>query len=467
MLFERPSTNVAYEKIQYVDYRPTMQLSNAGSLDFIIPPTTNQYINLKKTYLKLKMKIVKSDGSAIPIKTLVTCTNLPLHSCFNQVDVLLQQQLVSSTGSQTYAYKAYIETMLEYGSDAKNSQLHAQGYEKDQPLMMEVKSLEDTKKMFGPDHTVSEKDGGYISRWLYFVANNSAEFMGPLNADICQQNRLILNGVEIQIKMWPSKDTFRLGTTDETNPYKMEILDATLKVCKVTPSPSLLSKDTFRLGTTDETNPYKMEILDATLKVCKVTPSPSLLLAHTAGLKESPALYPYTKTQIKTFNVPSGQYNFHLDDLFQGELPSHMVISMVTAKAFKGDYKLNPFNMKHFNMNSLGVYANDESLPAKPLQMSFTRYKHVEAYYSMFAGLNKDGEDWGNDISREEYAHGNTFFVFDLLPGNQPQGTPNMQKANIRVEGAFDEALTENITIIVYARFPSMLKITEDRSILI
>lgn len=136
-LFEKPCTNIAYGKIQYVDYRPTSLPSSGSSIDFTIPPAANQYINLKKTYLHITAKITKADGTAVPIGDKVAPINLTLHSLFNQVDVQLQQQLVSSTGSQTYGYKAYIETMLEYGSDAKKSQLQAQLFHKDIPGKMD------------------------------------------------------------------------------------------------------------------------------------------------------------------------------------------------------------------------------------------------------------------------------------------------------------------------------------------
>ena len=87
----------------------------------------------------------------------------------------------------------------------------------------------------------------------------------------------------------------------------------------------------------------------------------------------------------------------------------------------------------------------------------------MAAYHAMYAGLNRDGEDWGNDIQKDDFKMGYAFFVFDLLPGDQPA----LQKANVRIEGAFAEALPENITILVYGKFPAMMKITEARSVLI
>ena len=421
-LFEKPCNNIAYQKIQYVDYRPTSLLSNGGSLNFTIPPTGSQYINLKKTYLHLKVKLVNADGSAVQGFKQLAPINLTLHSMFNQVDVQLQQQLVSSTGGQTYGYKAYIETLLDYGHEAKNTQLQAQGFYKDRAVAMDAIAIDS-------DHGNIEPDDGMSMRLFRFMRGRTAELIGPLMTDICQQDRLILNGVEIQIKLWPSKDAFRLMSTEE-NPA------------------------------------YKMEITEATLKVCKVTPTPTLLLAHSEGLKVSNALYPYQKTQIKTFNIPSGQYSFLLDDFYQGQVPSRLVIGMVKSKAFNGDYTLNPYNMEMFKINSLGVYVNDESIPGKPLQLKTSgglKAEYTAAYYNMFVGLNRDGENWGNDISNMDFGYGYGLFVFDLLPGDQPA----LQKANVRIEGVFGEDLAENITLIVYGKFPAMLEITETRSILV
>ena len=45
-----------------------------------------------------------------------------LHSLFNQVDVSFNQKLVTPANN-AYAYRAYIETLLNYGAGAKNSHL--------------------------------------------------------------------------------------------------------------------------------------------------------------------------------------------------------------------------------------------------------------------------------------------------------------------------------------------------------
>ena len=37
------------------------------------------------------------------------------------------------------------------------------------------------------------------------------EFMGPLMSDICDQDRYILSGVDIDIKLWPNRDEISIN----------------------------------------------------------------------------------------------------------------------------------------------------------------------------------------------------------------------------------------------------------------
>ena len=50
--------------------------------------------------------------------------------------------------------------------------------------------------------------------------------------DICQQERLIVNGVGVKIKFPQMDDAFRFGADDHKQ-YKLEIVDAVLKCVKL------------------------------------------------------------------------------------------------------------------------------------------------------------------------------------------------------------------------------------------
>lgn len=63
----------------------------------------------------MRLRLLHEDGSILNEKEKVALINLPLHSMWNQVDISLQQQIITSSVSNNYAYKAYIGMLLKHG----------------------------------------------------------------------------------------------------------------------------------------------------------------------------------------------------------------------------------------------------------------------------------------------------------------------------------------------------------------
>ena len=422
-LFAPLSYNAAFDKFQWVDYCPFSQIRDQAPLEFLIPSSGAQYINLKKTYLSLKLRLLKADGTPIvPSDSdtltyseleVVTPINSPFDTMWSQVDVYLQQKLVSNSGTN-YAYKAMIETLLDFGYDAKESQLQCRGYYKD------ISSAMDSTD------AIRGANRGLTKRYGLFKDGQIVELIGNLRSDICQQDRFLLNGVEVKIVLWPAKSPFSLMTSQSEPDYKITVVDAVLKVYK------------------------------ATLK-------PELNVSHTETLSKVPVSYVYDKTQIKVFSVLSGQYSFRYDDIFTGDVPEFLVIGMVKSKAYTGDYTLNPFNFVHKKLSSLAVYINDESLPARPIRPNFTVGNYMEAFHNLFTALGIDGKDAGLHINHEDFAAGYALFVFNLKPDQLPAVS---RRGNLRIEGTFASAVDENLTLITYGRFPFLLQIDEARNVI-
>ena len=82
------------------------------------------------TQLLVKAKITRVNEDDITDADYVGRVNLFLHSQFQQVDVSLNDVQVSQSAGK-YAYRAYIESLLSYGPQAKTLQLTAALYYKD------------------------------------------------------------------------------------------------------------------------------------------------------------------------------------------------------------------------------------------------------------------------------------------------------------------------------------------------
>ena len=150
-LFSVPPTQTAIESSQWVEYRPITTLSDSSPIEFVITGSGEEYVDLSESYLQVTAKILKpnggdlvqtkgSDGMVTGDDADVGPVNLWLHSLFSQVDVSLNERLVTPS-MNTYPYRAYLETLLSYGPAAKESYLTAAMWYKDTAKHMEDHQL--------------------------------------------------------------------------------------------------------------------------------------------------------------------------------------------------------------------------------------------------------------------------------------------------------------------------------------
>ena len=137
-LFSVPPTQLSLEKGRWIDYRPLSSVQgNDSPITFMISGT-DEYLDLSKTILVVKGKVVDGNGQKLSGGNAanVAPVNNFLHTLIKQVDVYLNgKQVTPAMG--TYAYRSYIETLLNYDVLAKNSQLSSALYFKDTPGKME------------------------------------------------------------------------------------------------------------------------------------------------------------------------------------------------------------------------------------------------------------------------------------------------------------------------------------------
>ncbi|GFY10287.1 uncharacterized protein F54H12.2 [Trichonephila clavipes] len=120
-LFNLPGTQTVIQDGQWKQYHPLSNVFDNAPVEFHISGSAEDYIDISKTQLYVKAKIVKVDNTPITKDDTIGPVNLFLHSLFSQVDVSLNDRVVSNS-SNTYPYRSYIETLLNHGYDSKNSQ---------------------------------------------------------------------------------------------------------------------------------------------------------------------------------------------------------------------------------------------------------------------------------------------------------------------------------------------------------
>src|SRR6266516_3231525 len=286
-LFTVPSTHTSIESGGWVEYNPISSLSDGAPIEFVVGGSGQDYIDLANTQLYVRAEIVQGNNAAIDQTHQVGPINLLLHSLFSEVDLKLNDTLISSTNN-TYPYRAYIETLLSYGPAAKNSQLTASLYYKDTAAKMD-----DTNPM------AADANSGLKKRRSFFNDGGVVEMIGCIHNDLFFQEKFLPSDVGLKIRLVRSKNSFTLMS---------DVAGAT----------------------------FKIKLHDVKLLVRKIKISPSIFVAHAKALEVGNCKYPLRRVVTKSFTVPRGNLDFSQENVFSGQLPTRLVIGFVDNASFNG-----------------------------------------------------------------------------------------------------------------------------------
>ena len=131
----------------------------------------------------------------------------------------------------------------------------------------------------------------------------------------------------------------------------------------------------------------------------------TFIVSNEKMLKIHPAIYPYLRSEIKTTLIPSGQYSFSADDIFQSLVPCQLIMGLVASVSYMGDYWRNPFYFHNSDCCSVGFYVDGQSYPSKPLRPNFKTNQYVE-YYRTLTCFPKD-----IIVKRNDYVKGYCLYM--------------------------------------------------------
>ena len=260
----------------------------------------------------------------------------------------------------------------------------------------------------------------------------SYEVMGPLFLDMFTQTRYLLPKVSVRLRFDRNPSSFYLNyTKPATGNVKEPVIN----------------------------------IEEAKLYVRNVEVNPTIALAHEDGLARNNAMYPLQKTMLKYLSVIKGTNIWGIDNILHGRIPKVLIMGLVKDEAFGGNYNMNPFEFKHFNLNRIGLYLNGKTIPSKELTPNFETGLCMREYISMFQNLEMFGKNITNSITFNEFKE-NPIFVFNLTSDLSMNIGQTARFGNLRLEMNFSKPLETNINIILYAIMDGQLEITKDRNII-
>ena len=126
----------------------------------------------------------------------------------------------------------------------------------------------------------------------------------------------------------------------------------------------------------------------------------------------------------------------------------------------------NPFVFEPFKLNHFQAYVNGEPLLTEVFQPDFANGKFTREYRWFMDNLGYAHDRDSNGITMEEYKT-NTFFIpFDLSPDLSNGATLTQPKdGSLDFLVSFDQALPENINMLVFATFNEVILIDNLRNV--
>ena len=412
-LFASPTNQVAVEKVYFTEARPISSIGVSDTpIEIVVSGSGAEYTDLKRSRLYVKARILKADGTALAANEKTGIVNLPLQSMFSQMDVYLNNKLVSFN-TNNYPWKAYLKTVLFGGKEELSSQKTSQLYFKDEGTMDDANAY-------------NGGNAGLVLRYGYTQESKVFELEGNLMEDIFDIDKYLINGVDIYIKLFRSSAPFLIMSAQDSPAYKVELLDV----------------------------------------VYKVRVDPGVLLNHSKQIESTPVKYTISRNELKMNTIPKGSTEFYWDNIFPQAVPDRIVVGLVDQKAVNGDYTANLFNFEHFSLTDIGIYVNGESVPGRPLKTDFTAGHYSSAYARLFEASGKWNQDAGLVITRDNFGSGYSLFVLTMDPCGFGEEYLNLiRRGNTRLELKFKQATTKAANALVFATFSSLLEVDKTRNI--
>ena len=390
---------------------PTTSLDE-NCIEFEIQTDWNYYVDLRQSFLALKLKFVKGRDydtyeskekkkehkkeSVVLTETgddeeekiaRVTYVNNIMHSIFSNVEVNINnQQIYNSNG--LYAHKSYFSNNFKAAISEYKGVLHCEGYDYEQDPEDINKPLLDP--FFRRRMKLLSRPDGFM---LY----------GKLGIDFFSTYELFCPNTKIRLRLIRARPNFYM-ISDNPN-VSLGIVDCSLY--------------TRRIALKDGYHKKRMD-----------------MLAY------APVEYNYLETLAKTFIIPARQNQFIQENILNSAPLRRVAVAMNTNSAFTGSFTENPFWYKQFYLRQIRILRGGQPI------VEFDTADDCRLYVTTMKAMNFQDDIPSIPI---DYFKDNHVLVFDLTSMQDATENchyPELVGEPLRLEPNFTNPL-ENVTELI------------------
>ena len=439
--FAVPPTDVRYNSYRIREVQP--RSNSINPVEFVINPSVD-YIDFSRSFLSFRIKLKTVAGADLdPDHKIFPAPNL-FHTMIQQPSIWFNNVLMTEQ-TDTYAYKAYLETILNYSNEDAKSYLKQSGFYQALDFPPEVTAnILNLAANAGAGHNdfqaLSSEAQKAVKRGMALRAEYGGGkekiLTGRLFADVFHINKLVVPGVGIKIQLDLNKPAFFMIGQGRDARLTQDDLKVTLHLCHVKVRSDLYNK-----------------VNDLRLTGRQMV------------------MYPTVRSEIRVFSIPTGQRQFEEPDIFRGRIPNRVVVGMVHSEGYHGSYTRNPFCFEKFGATKVSQIVRGEEYPYQIQDMNtdngeldgWIYHQLLDASCARFKkGFMIQPEHWG-------YGKTSTLFMFDNVASGCAESSRFMnpkQSGDVKIHILFGAATQHVINVIIYGEFENVMHLDPNGAVL-
>ena len=313
-LFTVPPTNITYNGYRIVEINPTSD--SITPIEFVIPGS-REYIDFSRSYFRIELTLKKTDGSNISAANGRWLAPNAFHTIIKQPSVYVNGTLTIEQ-TDTYPYKSYIKTILNYVTEDEETFLKLQGYYSalDHPGgTLTANQMDRNTPHADYEALIPERKkavNGILDMRDRTTGGKTIQLFGMPHVDLFNSGRMLIPGVDLKIRF----------TLNDPKFFMNRLIAQNVNV---------------RLQQGD----LKMKFFAC---MVKVRSDVYIQIASTRLQKNLDVYYPTVRSETRTYTLQNRDSIFEATDVFNGRVPDRVVVGLVHQKSFSGDYSYNPFN---------------------------------------------------------------------------------------------------------------------------
>ena len=440
-LFKVPPTDNSMEAYRMVTIQPTT--TGINPMEFILP-TLDSFVDLGRSYFTMELQLKKSDNGNLEASEKLWPVNNLAHSILKQIDLHLNGTLISPQ-SDTYHYKAYLETLINFDRTDGKTILGPQRWynQVDSPPEWTTNNT-DTTTNSGAGHNDYKALSANHKAMLAAMTAETVNYAGGVtrslvfkpHLEVFHTGKVMVPGVEIKIKFHFYSPNLFFNGVGEAGRLKEEDVKVRFHLCQL------------RLNETVYMN-----------------------LAAQRHNEEAVAVYPTVRSEIRTFSMESTLSRFEIRDLFQNRVPDRMIVGLLDSRAFNGAVTRDPFCFQKFGLTSIKQIVKGEEYPYETLELvGNNSSKDLLGYFRFLLASGGWCKLKGNMVEKDDWGQGKgcTLYMYDNV-ANGCADSRNLnpkQSGDLQLKLEFRAAPNTNITVLVYGEFENLIEVDKNGAVL-